>query len=481
MSADEKKGIEEDEARIALAERQGAEEQRRRQESLNQMLLDAMPCVALLLKLKSREIVAMNRAAQRVGCQLAGTCYETWAKFDNPCPWCLAPQLWADGTAKQIEVEALGIVWDAHWEPISDDLYLHYAFDITEHKRAGQALRESERLYRLMAENMADVIWVLDVASLRFKYISPSVQKLRGYTPEEVMAQPMSEALTPESGDRIRALLVDRLSKFRAGEALPQSFVDEVDQPCKDGSIVHTEVTTSYLLNEEGQMEVVGVTRNINKRKRAEEALQKVFQEKQMLLRELQHRVKNSFALVVGMVDLMTDASPYKEVVNALSEVNIRIRAISTLYDLLFVTEAVAEARLDEYCSRIVASFHFPANILIQENYQELVTPAATATSVALIFTELLTNAVKHAFPDSRMGMITVSLEKTVTGALIKVEDDGIGYNAGIGFPEGAVTSGKMLGLSLVNSLVRQINGRFKMENATGVRSGTQCVVEFPL
>ncbi len=146
--------------------------------------------------------------------------------------------------------------------------------DITARKLADDALRESEVRYRLIAENTADVIWVLDVETQRFKYISPSVQKLRGYTIEEVMAQPVSESLTFESAQKVAEILAVRIPRFLAGEALPLFFVDEVDQPCKDGSIVHTEVTTTYLVNEQGKLEIIGVSRDITARKHAEEQLQ---------------------------------------------------------------------------------------------------------------------------------------------------------------------------------------------------------------
>ncbi len=145
--------------------------------------------------------------------------------------------------------------------------------DITAQKQAEAARRESEARYRLISDNAADVIWVLDPVAGRFTYVSPSVEKLRGYTTAEILAQPMTEALTPESGARVGALLAQNLSAFLAQGSSTVSFVTEVDQPHKDGSIVHTEATTTYVRNERGQVEIVGVSRDITERKRAETAL----------------------------------------------------------------------------------------------------------------------------------------------------------------------------------------------------------------
>jgi PAS domain S-box-containing protein len=103
---------------------------------LHQIILDCMPCVALLLRPKSREIVAMNEAAAKAGATLGKTCFGSWPRFVRPCSFCLAPEVWATGEERHLEVEAVGVVWEAHWVPVSDDLYMHYAFDITERKRA---------------------------------------------------------------------------------------------------------------------------------------------------------------------------------------------------------------------------------------------------------------------------------------------------------------------------------------------------------
>jgi len=144
-------------------------------------------------------------------------------------------------------------------------------------KKAEAALAESEAHYRNLTETMKDVVWILDTVTRRFTYVSPSVLELRGFTPEEIMAQPMDTALTPESAVHVRASIQEQREKFLAGQyPKNQFFTSEVEQPCKDGSTVWTEVITHYVMGEKtGSVELHGVTRDITDRRTLQMELQR--------------------------------------------------------------------------------------------------------------------------------------------------------------------------------------------------------------
>jgi PAS domain S-box-containing protein len=144
--------------------------------------------------------------------------------------------------------------------------------EIAERQRVGEALRRSEEQYRLLAENVTDIIWTMDM-DLRFTYMSPSVARLGGYSVDEAMAMSFEELLTPASFEIVMKAFAEELAaeSTRQEEAF-WSRVLELEQRRKDGSTVWTEATTSFLHDPDGQpVGIVGVTRDITERKRAEE------------------------------------------------------------------------------------------------------------------------------------------------------------------------------------------------------------------
>lgn len=142
--------------------------------------------------------------------------------------------------------------------------------------RTQETLRQNEARLRLLTENMLDVIWLLDLNTWRLVYVSPSIQKLRGYTPREVMSQPLNESLSPDFQKEIVGWLeADRnaLSEGRA-EDVAKSRRYEYPTTCQDGSAVWTEALTNYLFDEHGMpSQILGVTRDISEQKAAEETL----------------------------------------------------------------------------------------------------------------------------------------------------------------------------------------------------------------
>ena len=131
----------------------------------------------------------------------------------------------------------------------------------------------AEQHYRLLADNVADVLWVLDLDTLAFTYMSPSVEKLRGFTAAEVLKQRLDECLTPASYALSEELLRTRLPAFLAGDPSAITGINEFEQYCKDGSTVWTEAVTAIRRRDQGGFELIGITRDITERRAAEHEL----------------------------------------------------------------------------------------------------------------------------------------------------------------------------------------------------------------
>ncbi len=246
-----------------ITERKSAEEALKEKTSLNQILLDNFHCTALLLRPYTREIVASNKAAVDVGAVPGKQCFATWGRRDNPCPWCLAPAVWATGEAKHLEVEALGIIWDAYWIPVAPDLYVHYAFDITERKR----LEEETVQLAALVESSNDAIIGKTLDGIVTSW-NKAAEKIYGYTESEIIGKPVSMLVSPEHEDEVPQIL----EKIRLEEHIKHY---ETVHRTKGGQHIHMSLTISPIKDAEGRIVAASIIgRDITERKRAEQQIQ---------------------------------------------------------------------------------------------------------------------------------------------------------------------------------------------------------------
>jgi PAS domain S-box-containing protein len=168
-----------------------------------------------------------------------------------------------------------------------------------------QKLVESQRKFQLITENTIDVIWIMDVATQNFTYISPSVYNLRGLTIEEAMKETFEQSMTPESALKANQKFELLLTKIKNNEPMPDSY-DEYQQWCKNGQVIDIEVSATLIYNQNGEpKEILGVSRDITKRKKAELAL-KESEEKYRLISDNSNDVIWTIDIASGKITFLS-------------------------------------------------------------------------------------------------------------------------------------------------------------------------------
>jgi PAS domain S-box-containing protein len=331
--------------------------------------------------------------------------------------------------------------------------------DITQQKQTEESLRRKEQQYRFLTENMKDVIWIMDVDTLYFRYISPSVERLRKYTADEIAARPMEDSLIPEVRTHFKNIILQRSNDFLSKKVSPDQFyTDEVEQLCKDGSTVWTEVITRYYFNEEREkVEIIGVTREITDRKRAEAKIRALnFELEQRVIERtaqvgvLNHELEDfSYSISHDLRAPLRTLEGFSQVIledydnrldstgkDYLNRIRSASKRMASLIDDLLHLSRISRAQpvFSEIDLSVLAQNVF--NELIQSQPERqikfLVAPnlkvRADENMMSVVFNNLLENAIKFT-PKNQETCIEVGSEMQDGRQVFFVKDNGIGFN----------------------------------------------------
>ena len=354
---------------------------------------------------------------------------------------------------------------------------LGIAFEnITKIKIAEDALRESESHYHLLADHMSDAVWLMDM-NLNTTYCSPSVIKLRGYTAEEIMQLPINQNITEDSFNMAMKHFGIEMPKVNSDPEYSFVIPMELEYIKKDGTTFLGDSTFTLIRGKNGQPEsILGEARDITERKNAENKINKLLKEKELLLKEVHHRIKNNMHTIASLLYLQADSLNDASAVTALTDAYNRVQSMMLIYEKLYKSsdfrEISAQIYLSELIDGITSTINTSANIEIKKSIEACPVNTALLFPVGIIINELMTNSFKYAFPENRKGTITVSLVKN--GSIIKINfsDDGVGIPGPV-----INLESKGFGINLVKILTEQLDGELKVRS----NNGAEFSITFPL
>jgi PAS domain S-box-containing protein len=340
--------------------------------------------------------------------------------------------------------------------------------DLEEHsdrlERMIRALRDSEERFRSTFEQAA--VGVAHVApDGSFIRVNRRFADMTGYTLDELMGMRAQALSHPDELDAAS----ESVRRAIAGELA--TFSSERRFLRKDGTVIWVDNTVSLLRDEHGAPRYfIAMVADATSRKRGEAALKALLNEKDVLLREIHHRVKNNMQVVSSLLSLQSLNVEDEQLRRVFQESQSRVRAMALIHETLYESEDLSRIELQPYISRVGEGL-----IGMYRQPSDRITLRVAATGVALgiddtvpcglIINELLSNSLKYAFPDGRSGEISIEAHANGAGEItLEIRDDGVGL------PEQVdIHATSTMGMRLVTGLVEnQLGGRLEVDRAAG-------------
>jgi PAS domain S-box-containing protein len=321
-----------------------------------------------------------------------------------------------------------------------------------------------EKRYRRLFESAKDGILILNADNGMIVDVNPFLINMLGYSKDQFLSKHIWDISTQDNMDYAKQL-------FK--ELQEREYVRYENLPLKtnDGRQKYVEFVSNVYMVDNDRVIQCNV-RDIADRIRHEKVLTDGIDKKDALLKEMQHRTKNSFNMITSLIHIRAGVTKSEETKNTLDDLTLRVKAISDLYSLLYETDSFYEVQLNYYSNKVIDSMlNLSKNIQINKELEEITILPTNAAIIGMIIVELLSNIIKYAFPNSINGMVNIEMKLINSRIALLIEDNGIGMP--YDFDINIINS---LGLHLVNLMVSQLDG--KIQFVPG--KGTKIIMEFP-
>ncbi|MFZ5425746.1 MAG: sensor histidine kinase [Thermodesulfobacteriota bacterium] len=330
-------------------------------------------------------------------------------------------------------------------------------------RRLIQALRASRARFKDVSGSISDWIWEMDTTG-KFTFVSGRVRDVLGYQPEDMLGKEVFSFLIPGECERCRAIFEENLGD-------PHEFKDmEIWHLAKDGRKVCMRASGLPLLDEFGAPRGYrGVCVDVTAQKAAEERILRSLAEKEVLLKEVHHRVKNNLQIISSLMSLESQEYPHiPEVEEAFGHMRGRVRSIALIHQMLYASGDFAAVEMAAYVENLTRSIkdssELPGkDVTLKLELSTIHLSLDQALPLSLAVNEMVTNAFKHAFGAAASGEITVRLSREEDAVFLEVHDTGKGFDPG-------VTKGERhgLGFQLIMALADQLGGEVRFPERGG-------------
>jgi PAS domain S-box-containing protein len=346
-----------------------------------------------------------------------------------------------------------------------------------ESRQTQEFLHQSEERYHLLFNSGHDAVFVHEGANAsgfpgRFLEVNDIACQRLGYTREELLQMSPAGIFAAEIQPTLPALMKNlQVQTYLTLESV---------HVAKDGRRIPVEIS-NHLFNLDGKPAVLSVARDITERKKDDELLRASLDEKIVLLKEVHHRVKNNLQIVASLLNLQSERINNPVIQETLLNTRNRVHSMALLHETLYHSDNLACLDIADFVeqltSHLLSSFGAVARqIRIDCNIVDVRLGMDQAVPCGLIINELVSNAIKYAFPNERPGRITVEMHPEADGQVfLSVSDDGIGLPGSLD-----VAKTESLGLKLVSTLTSQLRGVLEVKPRMAPDSGALFQISFP-